>query len=91
MCFNLIQEWQNLKFKIQSVRHILRNFLMAILFTLRVSAKNLRETVAEEIFLLLTSIRNFQLSKDKKNFEYKQNGWYGNLGRIPNQMILTAN
>ena len=41
MCSNFIHEWRYLQFKVGSERQIFQKFSMAILFTLRVFARNL--------------------------------------------------
>ena len=54
VCVNYIHECWDLQFKVTSGQQIyLRNFFMAILFTPRVITSNLREKIAEEIFLFV--------------------------------------
>ena len=41
VCVNFMREWRDLQFNVDSNDRFLRNFFMVILFTLRVSARNL--------------------------------------------------
>ena len=48
VCVNFIHEWRDLQFKVDSERQIFKKHFMALLFTLRVFARNL-SAVAEGI------------------------------------------
>ena len=50
VCVNFIHEQRNLQLKVDSEGQIFEKLFMAILFTLRVFARNLLKEVAEEIF-----------------------------------------
>ena len=52
VCVNFIHEWRHLQFKIDSERQIFEKLVMAILFTLRVFARNLlRRSRRRNIFI----------------------------------------
>ena len=51
MCVNFVHEWGNLQFKVDSERHVFEKIFMAILFTLRIFARNLLRGSWQRIFI----------------------------------------
>ena len=55
VCVNFIHKWRNLQFKLDSERQICEKLLMAILFTIRIFARNLqRGNLQRNIFVLMS-------------------------------------
>ena len=57
MCVNFIPEWRDLQFNVDSEGQIFEQLYMAILFTLRVFARNLlKDSPQKNIFVLMSDL-----------------------------------
>ena len=63
VCFTFIHKWRDLLFKVESERQFLEKLFMAILFTLRIFARNLLRELFVFCFLVWPGAYGFSFNK----------------------------